>query len=277
LLLRLLADPEITRVRSVARRDLPAHPKLVHTRADLGDPAARSALAAVDVLWHLGFSLWRGDRGANVAGTTNVLAARPSRVVFASSAAVYGAWPDNGLPLTETTPARPNRQCPYAADKLECERRCLSTAPGMALRIGAVLGPHADLRIRRALVAYRRAVPAVRGTTEALQFLDEDEVADALYRAGKSTADGIINVAPADWMDAADVAEVAGGRVVRLPLRLVLAGSELAYRLKLLPFGADRAVLLSGPLALDAGQAAELLGWKATQSSKEVLRRALAG
>jgi UDP-glucose 4-epimerase len=275
LLLRLLADPEIARVRSVARRDLPSHPKLVHTRADLGDPAARSALAGVDVLWHLGFSLWRRQAGANVAATTNVLAARPSRVVFASSAAVYGAWPDNRLPLTEATPPRPNRQCPYAADKLECERRCLTTAPGVALRIGAVLGAHADPRIRRAVAGYRRAVPAVRGTTEALQFLDEDEVADALYRAGKSASVGVINVAPVDWMDAAGVAEVAGSRVVRLPLRSLLAGSELAYRLKLLPFGADRAILLRGPLALDAGRAGELLGWKATQSSKEVLRRAL--
>jgi UDP-glucose 4-epimerase len=275
LLSRLLADPEITRVRSVARRDLPPHPKLVHIRADLGDPAARSTLTGVDVLWHLGFSLWRADPSKNVAGTTNVLAARPARVVFASSAAVYGAWPDNRLPLTEQSRARPNRQCPYAADKLECERRCLGAAPAVALRIGAVLGPHADPRIRRAVAAYRRAVPAVRGATEALQFLDEDEVADALYRAGKRAVSGVINVAPAGWMDAADVAEVAGGRVVRLPLRLLLATSEVAYRLHLLPFGADRAILLRGPLALDAARAGELLGWTATQSSNQVLRRAL--
>jgi UDP-glucose 4-epimerase len=275
LLLRLLADPEITRVRSVARRDLPSHLKLVHTRADLADPAARTALAGVDVLWHLGFSVWRADTNKNVAATTNVLAARPSRVVFASSAAVYGAWPDNRLPLTEAEPSRPNRQCPYAADKLECERRCLSTAPAVALRIGAVLGPHADPRVRRAVMGYRQAVPAVRGTTEALQFLDEDEVADALHRAGKSTAVGVINVAPAGWMDAADVAQVAGSRVVRLPLWWLLAGSELAYRLKRLPFGADRAILLRGPLALDGTRATELLGWKATQTSEEVLRRAL--
>jgi nucleoside-diphosphate-sugar epimerase len=279
LLLRLLADPEVTRVRSVARRELPAHPKLVHSRADLRDPAARAALDGVDVLWHLGFSLWRGGdgRGANLAGTANVLAARPSRVVLASSAAVYGAWPDNRLPLAEDAPPRPNRQCAYAADKLECERRCLSgAAPALVLRIGAVLGPHADPRIRRAVSGYRRAVPAVRGASEALQFLDEDDVAGALLLAGKRNPVGVVNVAPVDWLTAADVAGVARGRVIRVSLPLLLAASELAFRLRLLPFGADRAVLLGGPLALDAGLAHRCLGWKARLTSSEVLRRALA-
>jgi nucleoside-diphosphate-sugar epimerase len=126
------------------------------------------------------------------------------------------------------------------------------------------------------VAGYRRAVPAVSGTTEALQFLDEDEVADALYKGGKSASVGIINVAPSDWLGAAEVARVAGSRVVRLPLHLLLAGSELAYRARLLPFGADRAILLRGPLALDGRRAQSLIGWKATSSSADVLRRSLA-
>ena len=193
MLLRLLADPEVTRVRSVARRELPAHPKLVHTRADLCDPAARAALDGVDVLWHLGFSLWRGGDGrrANLAGTANVLAAQ----AVESRAGIVG----RGVRRLARQPAasrrgcppRPNRQCAYAADKLECERRCLSgAAPVLVLRIGAVLGPHADPRVRRAVSGYRRAVPAVRGASEALQFLDEDDVAAALLRPGKVTPSG---------------------------------------------------------------------------------------
>jgi UDP-glucose 4-epimerase len=263
-------------VRSVARRALPPHPKLVHTRADLCDPAARSALAGVSVLWHLGFSVWRGP-AVNLPGTANVLAARPDRVVFASSAAVYGAWPSNALPLTEEAPARPNRQCRYAADKLECEWRCLKAGmPALVLRIGAVLGPHADPRVRRAVSEYRRAVPAVAGCIQALQFLDEDEVANALHLGGKSDAIGLVNVAPADWLGAAEVAQVAGSRVVPLPLPLLLAGSELAFRSKVLPFGADRAILLRGPLALDNRRASAAFGWQAVRSSADVLRAALA-
>jgi hypothetical protein len=41
--------------------------------------------------------------------------------------------------------------------------------------------------------------------------------------------------------------------------------------------GADRAVLLNGPLALDPARAARDLGWKARQTSADVLREFLGG
>jgi nucleoside-diphosphate-sugar epimerase len=196
--------------------------------------------------------------------------------VFASSAAVYGARPDNPLPLGEDRPARPNRECRYAGDKLDCEARCLgSGVPALVLRIGAVLGPHADSRVRGAIEGYRRLVPAVTGTAEAVQFVDEDDAAEVLHLAGRSAAVGVLNVAPDDWLTASEVAAVARSRVVRLPLTLLLATSEVAFGLGLLPFGSDRAILLNGPLALDAGRAAVALGWRARRTSAEVLCAAL--
>lgn len=255
-------------------------PKLVHVKADLCDPAARRALAGVDVLWHLAFQLWRSGGSnrlgpVNVEGTENVLAGDPGRVVFASSAAVYGAWPDNPLPLTEAHPPRPNRQVTYATEKLLAERRCLDAAPTAVLRLSAVLGPHADARVRRAAQGYRLAVPVVRGARQALQFLDEDDAATALHRAGKSSATGVFNVATDDWLDQDDIAGLSGGRVVRVPLKATLTGSEVAARLRLLPFGADRAVLLNGPLALDPAAAGAAFAWRPTHRSDEVLTRFL--
>jgi len=266
----------VTTVRSVARRDLASHPKLVHTRADLCGPQARQALAGCDVLYHLAFHLWRSGRGAglgpvNIEGTRNVLAAAPGRVVLASSAAVYGAWPDNPLPLTAAFTPRPNAEVAYAHDKLEAERLCSDAAPTAALRISAVLGPHSDKRVKRSARGYRVAVPAVRGVHQALQFLDEDDAAGALHAAGRSTATGVCNVATADWLSESDIARLAGGRVVRLPLKAVLAASEVAVRLRLMPFGADRAIFLNGPLALDPSAAADALGWRPTRSSADVL------
>src|SRR5436305_2714255 len=109
----LLEDPDVSAVRSVARRPLPDHPKLTHTAADLRDPAVRVALRGCDVVVHLGFQLWKTPdaAGVNLGGTANVIAAAPPRIVLASSAAVYGGWPENPLPLTEDHVARPNRQC----------------------------------------------------------------------------------------------------------------------------------------------------------------------
>jgi hypothetical protein len=63
---------------------------------------------------------------------------------------------------------------------------------------------------------------------------------------------------------------------VRLPFGALVHGSEIARRLHLLDFGADRAVLLNGPMALDPTRAASEWGWKARQGSAEVLHQFLA-
>jgi UDP-glucose 4-epimerase len=264
----------VTEVRSIARRPLFDHPKLRHAKADLRDPGVRRTLAGCDVIAHLGFQLWTTPdaAGVNLGGTANVIAASPRRIVFASSAAAYGGWPDNPLPLTEEDAARPNRQCPYAQQKLDAERRCADAAPTTSLRICAVLGPNADPLVKKASAGLRQVVPAARGRRQALQFVHEDDAALALLAAVKrNDVSGVYNVATDDWLDENAVAEVSGGRVVRLPFPLLLHGSEVARRLRLMDFGADRAVLLNGPLALDPARAARDLGWKARQTSAQVL------
>ena len=297
LLRRLLDDPEVSQVRTVARRPLPpallGHPsygRLTHITSDLREPAARRAFERVDLLYHLAAQVWQSRSGAgtgamyaiNVEGTRNVLSAPPAAVVFASSAAVYGAWPDNPLPIGEPHEPRPNVECPYALQKLVAERTCLTeVARHVIVRLTAVLGPHADARVARAVRGYRLAVPAIAGTAQAVQWLDEEDAVDALLAAGRALlADGsvaghVVNVAPEDWLAAADVAALAHSRVVELPRRLIVAGAELGRRLGLSPFGADRAVLISGPLALSSAKASQLLGWRATKTSANVLAAAL--
>ena len=239
----------------------------------------RRALAGCDVIAHLGFQLWKTPdaAGVNLGGTANVIAASPGRIVLASTAAVYGAWPDNPLPLTEAHVPRPNRECAYAEHKLDAERRCEDAAPTTSLRICAVVGPNADPLVKKASAGLRQVVPAARGRRQALQFMHEDDAAAALLTAVKSeTADGRYNVATQDWLDENAVADVSGGRVVRLPFAVLLHGSQVARRLHLMDIGADRAVLLNGPLALDPAKAAQELGWKARKGSAQVLAEFLA-
>jgi nucleoside-diphosphate-sugar epimerase len=58
---------------------------------------------------------------------------------------------------------------------------------------------------------------------------------------------------------------------VALPAPALFAVAEWARRLRLSPFGVDRAVLLAGPLALDPARAERELGWRASKGSAEVL------
>jgi UDP-glucose 4-epimerase len=223
--------------------------------------------------------VWRSRDGrqlaVNVEGTINVAGARPRHLVLASSAAVYGAHADNPVPLTEAAPLRPNPACAYAWHKVEAERIAAAAAPTAVIRVSAVLGPHADARVRRAAHGYRAVVPAVNAR-QALQFLDEDDAAEGLLVAGMAGATGTWNLATVDWLGPAEIAAISGGRVVRLPLGAATRTAEVAYRLGLLPFGADRACLLAGPLAVSPAQAAGDLGWRPSRRSSEVLRDALA-
>jgi nucleoside-diphosphate-sugar epimerase len=115
----------------------------------------------------------------------------------------------------------------------------------------------------------------VRGVAQAVQFVDEADVVAAFVAAGLSVATGACNVATVDWLDAAALAQLSGGRVLALPRRALLGLSEMGRRSHLLPFGADRAVLVAGPLALGVQRAERALGWRPQRTSAEVLSRAL--
>ena len=58
-----------------------------------------------------------------------------------SSATVYGAWPDNQIPLTEDSPLRPNPEFAYAVGKAEAERALAEWAEDHPETKVAVLRP----------------------------------------------------------------------------------------------------------------------------------------
>ena len=284
-------------VRTVARRPLafpvagPTTGRLVHTGADVRSPAARRALAGADLVFHLAAQVWEGRgqasreamRQVNVDGTRNILDAGPGAVVLASSAAVYGAWPDNPLPLTEDHVPRPNPECRYATDKLAAELVCRRWDGRFAVvRLCAVLGPHADVRVARALGGYRLAVPEMSGCPQAGQWMDEGDAAQALLHVGADllgageVAGEVLNAGTPDWLSAPDMARLAGSRPLRAPRGLVVRAAELGRWAHLSPFGADRAALICGPLAISSEKAERLLSWQARLSSAEVFSAALA-
>ena len=65
----------------------------------------------------------------------------PDTLVVVSSAMVYGAWPNNPVPLTEDAPMRPNPGFDYATAKAETERLALEWRDGTPGARLAVLRP----------------------------------------------------------------------------------------------------------------------------------------
>jgi nucleoside-diphosphate-sugar epimerase len=47
------------------------------------------------------------------------------KVVLVSSAMVYGAWPNNAIPLSEDAPVRPNPETSFAVHQADAERKLM--------------------------------------------------------------------------------------------------------------------------------------------------------
>ncbi|MGD9712906.1 MAG: NAD-dependent epimerase/dehydratase family protein [Thermomicrobiales bacterium] len=160
---RLIADGWNVRVFDTRRPEGGWFEAIDQTRlevvvADIRDAqAVASAAEGAEVIFHQAAiaSVQRSIENpqetveVNIGGTVNVLeAARKSgcrRVVFASSAAVYGDGPES--PKVETLPPRP--LSPYAVSKLSGEQLCavyshLHALETVALRYFNVYGPRQD-------------------------------------------------------------------------------------------------------------------------------------
>jgi len=140
------------------RENLAAAGDIEIVEGDVGDPdTVAAAVENVDVVFHEAAiaSVPKtivdplGSQRINYQGTLNVLeAARHAsvkRVVFASSAAIYGD--DPRLPKTEDMTPKP--QSPYAVDKLASEYACLTYfhlygLETVCLRYFNVYGPRQD-------------------------------------------------------------------------------------------------------------------------------------
>jgi nucleoside-diphosphate-sugar epimerase len=164
-------------------------------------------------------------RDVNVNGTQNVLRAAGKagirKVVYTSSATVYGAHPDNPIPLTEESPLRANLDFSYSAHKLEAEyvvREFKEEYPNSIVTVfrpAIVFGPHVDNAW-----SHLMEFPVffgVQGHRPPFQFVHEEDVAGALSWAVHNDLDGPYNLAPDGWLEADEVLAILGRRRVELP------------------------------------------------------------
>jgi nucleoside-diphosphate-sugar epimerase len=148
-----------------------------------------------------------------------------SRLVLVSSAMVYGAWPNNAVPLSEDAAVRPNPESAFAVHQADAERTALDWADRdperrvTILRPTAVASPTASGLIGEALLA---AAPIrTRRDDPPQQFVHLDDLATAVATVVQLEESGVFNVAPDGWLTAREVRELLGARpIVRLPIPL---------------------------------------------------------
>lgn len=177
-----------------------------------------------------------GIRGDDIVTTKVLDAAQTNGVralVVLSSAAVYGAHPDNPVPMTEASPLRPNPGFRYAADKVALERaaerwrRNNSNATVAVLRPAATMGdPDAQAWLAR--VVRPTFMDRLSQPLPSMQFVHVEDVASAVVHAVEHRLDGSFNVGPADWIGGDEAPDLLGP-AFRFPLPMWVV--DMANRL----------------------------------------------
>lgn len=241
-------------------------------------PDLKRALEGIDVLVHLAFAVGpEADAAANgaqnVEHATRVLdaagAAGASHVVMLSSAAVYGAWPNNPVPLTEEAPVRPNPGFGFAAQKAELERLAAEWAdehPGATLTILRPAVPMDEEQSGFLSTVLGVRAPVATGEPDvAVQFVHLDDLASAVVHAAVERLDGVFNVAADGWVSASEARALAGAPPrVRIPDRV----RELLARFGRRPTGAAPYTLHPWVVASDRLKAT---GWSPVHSNEETI------
>jgi hypothetical protein len=213
-------------------------PRFEHVSAGPGDQRFETALGEADAvvlfpLLEVGERDARAVRERLTASVRRTLeaATRAGTVVLWSSGVVYGAHPDNPIPLDEAAPLRANFDFAPARALEEAERQVLDTTVGRAeatrvvLRGAAVWAPSWHSFLARALSG--PAMIGVRGYDPQVQGLDPDDAVRAMMLAVRGAlSGGVYNVAPDDAVAASEAARLAGRRRVEVPESAAFAVGE---------------------------------------------------
>jgi nucleoside-diphosphate-sugar epimerase len=144
------------------------------------------------------------------------------QLVVMSSAAVYGAYPENPIPLLESSALTPNPGFAFGESKVRLEsdvnrwRSNHSNATAAVLRPAVTLG-HPDSRAWLAKAVRPSLADRLGHGLPSMQFLHVDDLANAVVTALDQRLDGPFNVAADDWIVAEQAHELLGPNL-RLPL-----------------------------------------------------------
>lgn len=198
-------------------------------QADIRDArAVRRAVSGADVVAHCA---WATSDEVNVGGTANVLDAVTEtgtrRVVFASSAQVYGQRAAYALPLAEHEALNPVSAQGRQQARVE-EMLANGGAEWVAIRSAVILGRNVDNWVLRLFAA-----PLLPGLdpSERLQVVHADDAHRLFTRAilDAGVDSGAVNLAASGEPTFAEIAAALGRRIVRIPPALRhWAGSSLA-------------------------------------------------
>ncbi|WSR14797.1 SDR family oxidoreductase [Streptomyces sp. NBC_00853] len=282
---RLAASDEVKQVVAIDERRGDCAAAQWHV-LDVRDPAIAEKLRGADVVVHLALDLdLETDPAArtayNVRGTQTVLTAAAAagvhRVVLCTSAMVYGALPDNDIPLSEDSELRATAEATGVGDLLEIERlgrRAPRAHPGLNVTVirPAVLVGGTDTALTRYFESPRLLV--VAGSRPTWQFCHVDDLVSALEYAALEKVEGELAVGCEGWLEQEEVEELSGIRRMELPSAVALGAAARLHRIGLTPSPAGDLAYTMHPWVVSVS-GLHAAGWRPRWTNEEVLAELL--
>lgn len=260
---------------------------------DLASPQVLQALEGVDAVVHL---TEPGDLSAALAEDATVRRARMIReaqtvtttaaavgvahLVVVTSAMVFGARPDNPVPLPEDSPLRSEDTEGLVADLVQVEE-LLDTAravhPGLrvtSVRPAALVGPGVDTIISRHFEAPR--LLTLRERVPHWQFCHVEDLARAVATVLHHELGPVVTVGAWGSLSQEEVEEISGLRHVEVAPAAAEAAAERLHRLGLLPLPATDLAYVSHPWEVAPHQL-DAAGWYAAYDNATCLSVLLEG
>jgi UDP-glucose 4-epimerase len=261
--------------------------KLRWVKRDIRDAEIEKDMQGCDVLVHLAYIVMplRKTETAleiNIEGSKNVFQAAAKagikKIVYTSSCAAYGAWPDNPALIKEDQPLRGMPNFYYSWSKAKVEEFLNGFEkdhPQMVitrLRPPIFLGPSINNMMRDALDAplgVRLMDREAKG-----QFAWDEDIAQALFLAIKNDFHGAFNVAGDGYLTDEEMMKMMGKLSVPIPFKLAYWGIWLLWNLHIAKQFAPGWVLVMGdPIVMDSTKAKKVMGWKPRYDTRQAFAK----
>lgn len=239
-------------------------------QVDPADPALAQALRGIDTAVYvaartdLAQELAEGrtrrrQRNLRRAQTviTAAAAAGVGHLVVVTSAKVYGARPDNPVPLEDDAPLRAVADAGIVGDLMDVEQLVAvarDVHPGLRLTVvrpAALVGGDVDTVITRHFEAPRLLM--VRGSEPAWQFCHVDDLGSAVAVVVAHQLGPALTVGCEGYLTQQEVERLTGMRRVELSLAVAQGTADRLHRVGVLPTPASDLAFVVYPWAVSSG------------------------
>lgn len=254
---------------------------------DIASPAVVAALDDVDVLVHLAFdpdltrvldlqpAVRRARRISEVRTlVTAAAAAGVGHLVLVTSAMVFGARPDNPVPLPEDSARRAGETEGLVADLVAVEEELHALTalhPGLrttVVRPAALVGPGVDTMITRHFEAPR--LLRLRGAEPLWPFCHLEDLGTALLAVADGSLPDQVSVSAGGALTQEEVEELSGIRGIEVAEGTAYAAVDRLHRLGVVPFPATDLAYVTHPWVSDPVHLTEL-GWRPRHDNADCL------